>query len=139
MVLRWDLSKGFTQTNCGNNISCWNSYDASRVATWQRYYDSTQVVSAGSINILEHLGNDDEEADLAGRGMLLWGKMTDAYNQNTMGYNTNADISRAYYKNRTGWGQPHLVTYAESHDEERIMYKNLTFGNSANAAHNVKT
>ncbi len=135
---RWDLSKGFTQTNCGTNVGCWNSYDASRVATWQRYYDSTQAVSAGAINILEHLGNDDEEADLAGRGMLLWGKMTEAYNQNTMGYNTNADISRAYYKNRTGWGQPHLVTYAESHDEERIMYKNLTFGNSTNAAHNVK-
>ncbi len=135
---RWDLSKGFTQTNCGANVGCWNTYDASRVATLQRYYDSTQVVSAGSINILEHLSNDDEEADLAGRGMLLWGKMTDAYNQNTMGYNTNSDISRGYYKNRTGWGQPHLVTYAESHDEERIMYKNITFGNATNAAHNVK-
>jgi hypothetical protein len=29
--------------------------------------------------------------------------------------------------------------YAESHDEERLMYKNLQFGNSANAGHNVKT
>jgi hypothetical protein len=29
--------------------------------------------------------------------------------------------------------------YAESHDEERLMYKNLQFGNSSNSAHNVKT
>lgn len=136
---RWDLSKGFTQTNCGSNLSCWNNYDASRVAIWQRYYDSTQVVSTGSINILEHLGNDNEEADLAGRGMLLWGKMTDQYNQNTQGYVSNSDISRSYFKNRTGWTQPHLVSYAESHDEERIMYKNITFGNSGNPSHNVRS
>ena len=134
-----DLSKGFTQTNCGTNVSCWNNYDASRVAIWQRYYDSTQVVSAGSYNILEHLGNDNEEADLAGRGMLLWGKMTDQYSQNTQGYVSNSDISRSYYKNRTGWTQPHLVSYAESHDEERIMYKNITFGNTGNPSHNVRS
>ena len=70
--------------------------------------------------------------------MLLWGKMTDQYNQNTLGFSTNSDINRAFFGNRPGWSQPHLVTYAESHDEERLMYKNLTFGNSANASHDVK-
>ena len=135
---RWDLSKGFTQNNCGSNLACWNAYDQSRVNIWQRYYDSSQVVSAGSYNILEHLGNDDEEAELSNRGMLLWGKMTDQYNQNTLGFSTNSDINRAFFGNRPGWSQPHLVTYAESHDEERLMYKNLTFGNSANAGHDVK-
>ncbi|MBK7884766.1 MAG: 1,4-alpha-glucan-branching protein [Chitinophagaceae bacterium] len=134
---RWDLSKGFTQKECGD-VNCWNNFDANRIATWQRYYDSSQVVSAGSYNILEHLGNDDEEAELASRGMLLWGKMTDQFNQNTMGYPDNSSISRAYYKNRAGWAQPHLVTYAESHDEERIIYKNTRFGNTANPDHNVK-
>ncbi|MBC7873069.1 MAG: T9SS type A sorting domain-containing protein, partial [Ferruginibacter sp.] len=33
---------------------------------------------------------------------------------------------------------PHLVSYMESHDEERLMYKNLTSGNSSNPSHNVK-
>jgi hypothetical protein len=135
---RWDLSKGFTQKMC-SDVNCWNAYDASRVAIWQRYYDSSQVVSPGSYDILEHLANDDEEADLAGRGMLLWGKMTDQYNQNTMGFAANSSIERSFYKNRAGWTQPHLVSYAESHDEERIMYKNLIFGNSSNAAHDVKS
>ena len=134
---RWDLSKGFTQRVC-SDVNCWNAYDASRVATWQRYYDSTQSVSEGSYQILEHLGNDDEESDLANRGMMLWGIMNYPFNQNTMGYSTDADISRAYYANRAGWTKPHLVTYAESHDEERIMYKNKTFGNSASGTHDVK-
>jgi len=135
---RWDLSKGFTQRICAD-VNCWNAYDAARVATWQRYYDSTQAVSPGSVNILEHLGNDDEESDLASRGMLLWGKMTDQYNQNTMGYSDNSNLGRVYHGNRSGWTQPHLVGYAESHDEERIMFKNKTFGNSSNPSHDVKS
>jgi 1,4-alpha-glucan branching enzyme len=134
---RWDLSKGFTQKVCAD-VNCWNQYDAPRVATWQRYYDSIQTVSSGAYCILEHLGNDDEESDLANRGMLLWGKMTDQFNENTMGYSPNSSIDRAFYKNRAGWNQPHLVTYAESHDEERLMYKNVTFGNSS-GTYNVKT
>ncbi|MBS1925527.1 MAG: hypothetical protein JST57_05965, partial [Bacteroidetes bacterium] len=134
---RWDLSKGFTQ-HVSTDVGGWNAYDPSRVAIWNRYYDSTQSVSNGAYCILEHLGNDDEEAALSNIGMLLWGKMTDQYNQNTMGFASNSDINRAFARNRPGWSQLHLVTYAESHDEERIMYKNLTFGNSTNAAHNVK-
>jgi hypothetical protein len=31
-----------------------------------------------------------------------------------------------------------LIGYAESHDEERLMYKNLQYGNNTNPAHNVK-
>src|SRR5690606_23813333 len=31
-----------------------------------------------------------------------------------------------------------IVGYAESHDEERIMFKNLEYGNSNNPSHNVK-
>ena len=31
-----------------------------------------------------------------------------------------------------------LIAYAESHDEERLMYKNLNFGNSSNSNHDVK-
>ena len=150
---RWDLSKGFTQKNCldnalyptdGDKLNCWNSYDQNRVNIWQRYYDTMQVVSPGSYCILEHLGNDDEEAELAKRGMLLWGKMTDQYNENTMGYsNSNANLDRSYWSNRAFWNdaflndKPHLVVFAESHDEERTMYKNVVFGN-ASGGYNVK-
>jgi 1,4-alpha-glucan branching enzyme len=142
---RWDLSKGFTQKNCGGDLGCWNAFDQSRINIWQRYYDSMQVVSPGSYCILEHLGNDDEEAELAKRGMMLWGKMTDQYNDNSMGFSGNANLDRSYWINRwaayNGDGflndKPHVVVYAESHDEERTMYKNLKFGNSS-GGYNVK-
>jgi hypothetical protein len=68
--------------------------------------------------------------------MLLWGKMTDQFNDNTMGTG-NADVNRAYWPNRPFWSdgflsdKPGLIAYAESHDEERIMYKNINQPGSA--------
>ena len=35
------------------------------------------------------------------------------------------------------WNDPHLISYMESHDEERIMYKNITYGNT-NGSQNAK-
>ncbi len=55
-----------------------------------------------------------------------------------MGYESGANLSRFDYKSR-GFKRKRLVTYAESHDEERLMYKNLNYGNSSNSAHNIKT
>lgn len=147
---RWDLSKGFT-TSFSGDVNAWNQYNAGRINIWQNYYTVMQNTSAGSYCILEHLGNDDEESELARRGMLLWGKMTDQYNENTMGYNNqNVNLARTYWRNRTNisipgsnWAaadladKPHLITYAESHDEERIVYKNLQFGNTG-PSYNVK-
>jgi hypothetical protein len=87
--------------------------------------------------ILEHFGGNTEEKELAeyrsgeGKGMMFWGNMNSAFNQNTMGYATNpsSDVSGTYYGSR-GWSVPHLVGYMESHDEERVMYNNLEYGNS---------
>jgi hypothetical protein len=39
---------------------------------------------------------------------------------------------------RRGFTANRLIGYAESHDEERLMYKNLQYGNNTNPAHNVK-
>jgi hypothetical protein len=50
-----------------------------------------------------------------------------------MGFLQNSNFERAYHTTRwTAFGGnniPHLVAYAESHDEERLMYKNRRFGN----------
>ncbi|HTO35796.1 MAG TPA: T9SS type A sorting domain-containing protein, partial [Flavobacterium sp.] len=50
---------------------------------------------------------------------------------------SNSNINRMGHVSR-GFNAPRLVGYAESHDEERLMYKNLEFGNSTNSSHNVK-
>lgn len=133
---RWDLSKGFTTNNTIGNIGAWNSYNQGRVDIWQNYYNKMQSVSNGSYCILEHLGNPDEEAELAKRGMLLWGKMTDQFTANVTGNAGASDVNTAYWKNRSFWSdaflddKPGLIAYAESHDEERVMFNALNAGGS---------
>jgi 1,4-alpha-glucan branching enzyme len=139
---RFDLSKGFTQTQtCDNsggncNVNAWGAYDATRVAIWKRYYDTLQLKSPGSYAILEHFADNTEEIELSNYGMLLWGNMNYNYAQASMGYNTDWDFGGGIYTVRN-WTQPNLVTYMESHDEERLVYKNIQFGNSS-GSYNVK-
>ncbi len=140
---RFDLSKGFTQTNNPNNVDAWSAYDASRIALLKRMADKIWSHSPETYIILEHLAVNDEEKELAeyraaeGKGMMLWGNLNYAYGQNTMGYGTGSDINNIYHANRH-WTVPHLVGYMESHDEERLMFKNLQYGNSS-GSYNVKT
>lgn len=135
---RFDLSKGFTQVNSGSNVGFWNQYDPSRVAIWKKIYDDMQASSSGSYCILEHLSDNPEETELANYGMMFWGKMVSNYNEATMGYHANniSNLSWGYFANR-GWSQNGLVTIIEDHDEERLMHKNLLFGNSS-GAYNIR-
>ncbi|MFX8805539.1 hypothetical protein ABTM67_20510, partial [Acinetobacter baumannii] len=70
---RWDLSKGFTQTNNPTDVNAWSAYDASRIAIWKRIYDTIQSVSSNAYCILEHFAANSEELELSNYGMLLWG------------------------------------------------------------------
>ena len=91
---RWDLAKGFTQTNTcdatGNNcsVSAWGNYDASRVAIWDTIYNQMQAASPNSYCILEMFADNSEQKVEAATGMLLWGEdLNTTFNQATMGYN----------------------------------------------------
>ncbi len=137
---RFDLSKGFTQNNTLGNIGAWNALDNSRVNILTDYYNHMQTTEPGSYLVLEHLSDNPEETILANTGMMLWGNMTHQYQQASMGYSTDSNLNWGSYTNR-GWSTPKLVTYAESHDEERLMYKNLNFGNISGTydIHNLGT
>ncbi len=130
---RFDLSKGFTQMNNPNNVGNWSNYDASRIALLKRMADKIWSNHPDTYVILEHFAANSEEKELAeyraneGKGMMLWGNLNHAFNENTMGY--PSDVSWILHNNR-GWSVPHVVGYIESHDEERLMYKNLMFGNT---------
>jgi len=125
---RLDLSKGFTQVNTFGNTAAWGQYDQSRVNILTDYFNHIQATAPGAYVILEHFANNDEEITLSNLGMMLWGNLNDEYKEGSMGYSSNYNWGS--YQAR-GWSQPNLVTYAESHDEERMMYQNLNFGNSA--------
>lgn len=140
---RWDLTKGFTQNCTASDESCTNAYQQDRVDVLKSYADYSWNLDPTHYTIFEHLGTDAEEqqwanyriAESPSKGIMLWGKMTNEYNDLSMGYASNIarmnSSSRGFTKNR-------LMGYAESHDEERLMYKNLQFGNTTNATHNVR-
>jgi glycosidase len=137
---RFDFTKGFTNVQTGNQGS---NYDAQRIGILKRFADHIWSVNPNAYVILEHFAVNTEEKELAeyrsgeGKGMLIWGNMNYNYSEATMGWITNSNFNGVSYKQR-GWSAPHLVGYMESHDEERLMYKNITYGNSGNPAYNIK-
>ncbi|KFF16260.1 alpha-amylase family glycosyl hydrolase [Flavobacterium hydatis] len=143
--LRWDLTKGFTQNCTAGDESCTNSLQQDRVDVLKKYADYSWNLDPTHYTIFEHLGSDAEEQlwanykinESPSKGIMMWGKMTNAYNQLSMGYATESNISRMTSASR-GFSANRLIGYAESHDEERLMYKNIQYGNSNNAAHDVK-
>ncbi len=128
---RFDLSKGFTQKNTGTDVGAWNAFDQSRIDILNRIKGEVVKYAPDAYLILEHLGENAEEKILANAGFMLWGKMTENYAEALMGYNNSkANLSWGDYKSRT-FANPNLVTYAESHDEERVMFTCLTYGNTS--------
>lgn len=120
---RFDFTKGFT-----NTVGEGTAYDASRVSILKRMADIIWSAKPDAYIILEHFCADREEQELAEYGMMLWGNKNFDYGEAAMGY--SSDLTTASWIGR-GWRVPNLVSFMESHDEERLMYKTLTFGSSS--------
>jgi 1,4-alpha-glucan branching enzyme len=69
--------------------------------------------------------------------MMFWNNLNHNYNEATMGWLNNSNFSGIFYTAKTFSKPDNLVGFMESHDEERLMFKNLQYGN-ASATHNVK-
>lgn len=122
---RFDFTKGFV--NNGNGFS------QTRIDLLKRMADTIWAVHPDTYIILEHWADNNEEIQLSDHGLMMWGNVTHEYAQAVKGYSSN--LNNAMYTER-GWNDPHLVTYIESHDEERLMYGALNFGNTSNPSHN---
>jgi 1,4-alpha-glucan branching enzyme len=128
---RFDLSKGFTQVDSGDDVGAWGSYDQSRVNLLERMKNQAWARNPGLYLILEHLGSNVEESTLAGMGFMLWGKGTYEFSQAAMGFETGSNFNYALNYQARNFAFHNLVSYAVSHDEERIMYTVRNFGNSS--------
>ncbi|KQM63017.1 alpha-amylase family glycosyl hydrolase [Chryseobacterium sp. Leaf201] len=139
---RWDLTKGFTQNCSETDETCTNAYQQDRVDILKNYADRQWAIDPNSYMIFEHLGTDQEEQQWAnyrvaeGKGVLLWNNQNGSYNQNTMGYKENSNFDRMNHTLH-GFTNMHAVGYGESHDEERLMFKNLAYG-AVNGSYDVK-
>ena len=134
---RLDFTKGFTNTVYGP--TSWASeYDASRIAILKRMTDHVWTVKNDAIIIFEHLSDNTEEKELAEHGILLWGNINHNFSEAVMGYNESgkSNLDWSSYQQRT-WNEPNLIAYMESHDEERVTYKAVTYG-KVEGAYSVK-
>lgn len=122
---RFDLTKGFT--NNSSNESNAHVYDADRVRILKEYNDAVKAVNPDVYVILEHFADDKEETELGNEGMMVWRNMSWQYAQTAMGYASESDFRGTYY---TTSSRPNnsLVSYMESHDEERAAYKQTQWG-----------
>ena len=135
---RWDLTKGFTNSCTSGDQTCTNSYLSDRVAKLKEYADVQWSFDPNFLVIFEHLGTGGsatEETEWANylrsgdtKGIMQWRKMTDPY----------ANLLKGNYADLSGVADSseRMIGYAESHDEERVVYKalndtgaNQTFGN----------
>jgi hypothetical protein len=131
---RFDLSKGFTQKNSGNDVGTWSAYDASRVAIWKRIYNQIRSVDPTAYVILEHFADNAEEKELADLGMMFWGNLNHAYRESAKGNATSTDANFDWisYRQRN-WQHPRVLGYLESHDEERLLFDVLQNGRASGA------
>jgi 1,4-alpha-glucan branching enzyme len=123
---RFDFTKGFSNITYGPTD--WGSaYDPSRIANLKRMADEIWKRNPKALVIFEHLADNSEEKELASYNIMLWGNMSGPYGEAAKG--NASDLTWGYYAARS-WTVPNLVTYMESHDEERMMVKSLNGGNT---------
>ncbi len=130
---RYDFTKGFSNSIKDNSDTWGSKYDAQRIYNLERMAGEVRKRKPGALIIFEHLADNSEEKELveSGNGILLWANSSGNCGEAAMGYNDNgkSDFSWASYLARN-WNKAGAVGYMESHDEERMAYKCVTYGNA---------
>ena len=111
---RFDLSHGLCSDKAGTSVGNLIDY----------YEKGVKAVASDAYLILEHWGSNmgSERPQLIANGMLCWNNTTNAYCQTAMGWLKDGDSFESA-------SQDGYVSYAESHDEERMQYKAKAYGN----------
>ena len=133
---RFDLSKGFTWSSSG-----WDGTDNNRINLIKDYAKAIRQADPNSYIILEHWGNSSEEGEYVKDGMHPWKKNNWEFCETAMGYGDNSlrdkdkdghvDLKCAYPWYNNEFGASGWVTFMESHDEERMAYKQEKYGHSS--------
>jgi len=127
---RFDLVKGLgdndSYANSGDNAT--NSYNASRVARMRELQKVVEEINPNAYFINENLAGSKEENEMAATGQLNWANINNAGCQFAMVYSSESDMNRFYAPKDGGrlWGS--TVSYLESHDEQRLAYKQNQWG-----------
>ncbi len=131
---RFDFTKGFGQTapDCGDDWA--STYDQDRIDLLKRMVDNMWANNPGSVAIFEHLANSGEDKVLADHGILMWSGVGHHNDMKGFIFGYNADNTNIYDSgifNSPGrnFTFANWMSYPESHDEERLAYELLQYGN----------
>ena len=94
------------------------------------YYDAIHAVNPDAVMICEHFCWDDEQRVLAQHGIKVWRQINGPYAQAAMGHQNDSDFS-GFHTDNTQMPFGSYVSFMESHDEERLCYKQTKWGNGA--------
>ena len=121
---RFDLVKGL-----GNNDSYGdtNAYNQSRIDNMRDIQTAMDEINPSAIFINENLAGAAEENKMAEFGMLNWANINNEGAQFAMGYSASSNLSRMYAP-KDSRTLNSTVSYLESHDEERIAFKQNKWG-----------
>lgn len=123
---RFDLVKGLgTSYPSGTE-----AYNASRVAVMKDLHSAVKAVKADGIHINENLAGNQEENEMAADGQMNWANVNHSSCQYAMGYAAESGLGR-YLSSKDSRTAFSTVAYAESHDEERMGYKQNQYAPSS--------
>ncbi|MGM9853070.1 MAG: alpha-amylase family glycosyl hydrolase [Muribaculaceae bacterium] len=124
---RFDLVKGLgTSYNNGDT----EGFNQSRIDVMKRLHSHLTEVKPDAIHINEHLAGMQEENAMAADGQLNWNNQN--YNSRNYGSGQTSNNNLLYYDDEKCSRTRHsLISYAESHDEERMAYTARNNGVSA--------
>lgn len=130
---RFDLVKGLGDNESyGGNASEANTnrYNSSRIARMKALTEVIKSVNPYAYSINENLAGADEENAMAANGQLNWANINEPSCQFAMGYQSDSNCNR-FYAPSDSRTRGSTVSYAESHDEQRVAYKQKAYGVAA--------
>ena len=128
---RFDLVKGLGDNDSYKAAGGTDQYNQSRIDRMKRLHGVITSVKPDGIHINENLAGDKEEIAMGEDGEIQWANLNKSSCQFTMGYSADCDLMNflsTAYGNRPAFS---TVSYAESHDEQRMAYKNAAYGVAA--------
>ena len=119
---RFDLTKGFVQKPGNYDAS---GYSAERIGILKHYAETIRAVDEDAYIIFEHFCEQREEDELYNSvGALCWNNnQQNGYMESVMGWTGNNKSNVADFKKGR-------INNIETHDEERVAYKVITYGDS---------
>lgn len=125
---RFDLVKGLADSDKYGSGT--DAYNQSRVDNMKQFHAWIKEVNPNAYHINENLAGADEENAMAADGQMNWSNINYASCEFVKAVSASGANNNTFLATNNGrtWGS--TVSYAESHDEERMGYKAVNEGST---------